>query len=589
MKMLKLYSRLFIFLLLTFNLIGQNELEIEGDAKINSLQGIGDRIITANSNGVLQTISSGNIGEVLTLSPSGVPVWSDVTFNSAWNLQGNSGTNLSTNFIGTTDNTNLRFKVNNLPMFELQNTEQIVLGSYINDPGYADSKVSIYSGNSATTSGFDVGITVDMDTRSGNTRRTLVRKRFSGTGTFDELVYADDNTFTGGSGQYTGYHNSFGSGDVQHGLWNAFGSNNTFSRKGVRNVVTGDGPFVGMENTITGEDLLIFPIGLKNFFNNLRGSATGVSTVIRPSDLSSEDYYGTYNVITHAGTGNSYAGYFNASSLTDQEKAFAAIFANGHVIANEIGGNNDFRIESSLNTHAFWLDADVDLVVFGSDTPDLSGNGANFAGTTINFAADFDNGTNDGTAIGIGSREFLLDGVTETNINNGFAPLVHDTYDLGYSTTERAWNDVYASNFVTISDLREKNDVRDLDYGLNEVLQMRPVSYTLKHDPHGETKLGLVAQDVLQLVKEVVKTHDYKMTDESTEEFKKVQLDRIGMNYQELIPVLIQAIKDQQVQMLELKELANSQAKAIEIQNQNAAKLEEKMSQLQKTVNSLKK
>lgn len=376
------------------------------------------------------------------------------------------------------------------------------------------------------------------------------------------VLYADRNTIKGGGNTTAfGYSNRFERPDIGTSI----GINNFFSgqlgnRYAIRNRFDGggSGAIFGVSNTVLNETTTFIKYGFKNFFNEFNGVAYGMINEIRTSNLNSSDIYGTFNSLIHNGVGEAFAGYFSATSAMNT--AYAAVFHNGHVIANNIGGNNDFRIESEIQSHAFWLDADRDLVIFGSDNPDLSGDGANFAGTTINFAADFDYGTNDGTAIGIGSREYLLDGVTETNINNGFAPIVHHMYDLGYSTMERAWDDVYAQAFVSTSDKREKSNVKSLTYGLDEILKLRPVSYTFNRDINGETKLGLIAQDVLPLIKEVVKTHDYKYTKDSPTVMKKVKLERLGMKYQELIPVLIKAIQEQQLQIDELKNLLTKQA-----------------------------
>jgi hypothetical protein len=78
-----------------------------------------------------------------------------------------------------------------------------------------------------------------------------------------------------------------------------------------------------------------------------------------------------------------------------------------------------------------------------------------------------------------------------------------------------------------------------LKYGLREVLAMKPVSYNWKTSPDSDNKIGLVAQEVRKIVPEVV------VGDETKE--------NIGMNYAELVPVLINAIKDQQGQIDDLK------------------------------------
>lgn len=47
------------------------------------------------------------------------PSWQSIAARSSWTLAGNSGTNASTNFLGTTDNRPLRFRVNNITAGEL--------------------------------------------------------------------------------------------------------------------------------------------------------------------------------------------------------------------------------------------------------------------------------------------------------------------------------------------------------------------------------------------------------------------------------------------------------------------------------------
>jgi hypothetical protein len=48
------------------------------------------------------------------------------------------------------------------------------------------------------------------------------------------------------------------------------------------------------------------------------------------------------------------------------------------------------------------------------------------------------------------------------------------------------------------------------------------------------------------IIKEVVKTHDRKISEEDETPGEPEKLDRLGVYYSDLIPVLIQAIQDQQ-------------------------------------------
>ncbi|MGJ8683741.1 MAG: tail fiber domain-containing protein [Nonlabens sp.] len=239
--------------------------------------------------------------------------------------------------------------------------------------------------------------------------------------------------------------------------------------------------------------------------------------------------------------------------------------ANTGFVFNEQGLSRDFRIESDSRNNMILLDASENIVRFGTANPfSDSQNGTVIGGVTVDYVVDFDRGVGaTGTAVGIGSVEYLLDLSSETAINNSFSPTTHLNRDLGFSTTARAWDDVFADNFINVSDLREKRNVENLTYGLNEVMQMRPVSYILKQDPFNERKLGLIAQEALQLVPESVKTHDYKLLDESNpNEYSKVEMQRMGMAYNSLIPVLIKATQEQQ-ELIETQQKEINDLKAL--------------------------
>ena len=222
----------------------------------------------------------------------------------------------------------------------------------------------------------------------------------------------------------------------------------------------------------------------------------------------------------------------------------AKLDCRGSAIFNEGSSDSDFRVESNGRTHALFVDAGNDVVRVGQSAGSLSGDGTTVAGSVVDYVADFDKGGATGTAIGIGSIEYLLDGSAETLINNNFGPTTHLNKDLGSST--RAWDDVYADNFVNISDGREKKFISDMKYGLKEIKAMRNVSYVLKKDPSGKKRLGLIAQDVLKLVPEAVKTHDLRILDEAHPDvYTEVEVETLGVSYSTLIPVLIKATQEQ--------------------------------------------
>jgi hypothetical protein len=98
-----------------------------------------------------------------------------------------------------------------------------------------------------------------------------------------------------------------------------------------------------------------------------------------------------------------------------------------------------------------------------------------------------------------------------------------------------------ASAWQTTSDKRLKTDIKETHYGLKEVMRLKPVSWRWKDQSLDKRlQLGLIAQDARKTIPEIVSGNEQKET--------------LSINYTELIPVLINAIKEQQQQIEELKE-----------------------------------
>ena len=137
-------------------------------------------------------------------------------------------------------------------------------------------------------------------------------------------------------------------------------------------------------------------------------------------------------------------------------------------------------------------------------------------------------------AVGTVPRIYL--GTNNTDIvavsPTAFSPNTSDATSLGSSTN--VWTEVWATDgAINTSDRRLKQDIRAIGYGLEEVLRLQPVVYQWISHPEKGGKLGLIAQDVDSVIPEVVRhgaTPDEMM----------------GINYAELVPVLIKAIQEQQ-------------------------------------------
>ncbi len=87
--------------------------------------------------------------------------------------------------------------------------------------------------------------------------------------------------------------------------------------------------------------------------------------------------------------------------------------------------------------------------------------------------------------------------------------------------------------FVNNSDVRAKRDISPLAYGLAEVRKLKPVAFHWAEIESPHKTLGLIAQDLRGVLDEAVFVDDPSRAD-----------SRLGIAYNSLIPVLINAIKE---------------------------------------------
>jgi Chaperone of endosialidase len=104
-----------------------------------------------------------------------------------------------------------------------------------------------------------------------------------------------------------------------------------------------------------------------------------------------------------------------------------------------------------------------------------------------------------------------------------------------------------ATAWTALSDVRAKEHIRDLGYGLDAVLAMRPLVYNYKGNPATQKALSFTAQDMQKIVPEVV-------------DVPKDSSAMMGLRYTELIPVLAKAIQ-------ELKQQKDAGESALEKEN----------------------
>ena len=109
-------------------------------------------------------------------------------------------------------------------------------------------------------------------------------------------------------------------------------------------------------------------------------------------------------------------------------------------------------------------------------------------------------------------------GIGTTTPQSGYRLHVVDSIYVG--------GNVSASAYTTRSDYDLKDEIQNISYGINEVMQMQPVKYTYKSN--GSTQLGFIAQDLGVITPEVVSFED-----------------KMSVYYNALIPILTKAIQEQ--------------------------------------------
>jgi Chaperone of endosialidase len=224
------------------------------------------------------------------------------------------------------------------------------------------------------------------------------------------------------------------------------------------------------------------------------------------------------NVIVGKGNTNSYAqlNIQNGSSGTSASSDVVATANNGSESVNFIdmgingGGNTSTGVLGGANT-AYLYSTGNDFVI---------GNGAN-SKDLVFFT----------TASSTSTERMRL-------LNAGhLVPGTTNSYDLG--STSLRWRTIYSNNVLNTSDARLKTSIKNLNYGLSSILNLRPVEYHWKEGADKDKKIGFLAQELRGVIPEVV------VGDESKE--------TLAVNYIELIPVLVNAIKEQQAQIDDLK------------------------------------
>jgi len=106
---------------------------------------------------------------------------------------------------------------------------------------------------------------------------------------------------------------------------------------------------------------------------------------------------------------------------------------------------------------------------------------------------------------------------------------------------------------TSVSDKRLKDNIKTIDNALDKVMALRGVEFDWNATSRsGQHDIGLIAQEVEKVIPEVVREKKLQ-TGEFTDNEKTFKT----IDYDKMVGVLIEAIKEQQQQINELKEKLN--------------------------------
>lgn len=171
-----------------------------------------------------------------------------------------------------------------------------------------------------------------------------------------------------------------------------------------------------------------------------------------------------------------------------------------------------------------------------------------------------------GTTWRMGSIEYYTEGEANIGFTYQICPLNgHTTTNLGSSFGAKydgyRWNQLYCSVAPNVSsDINLKKDIEPVEYGIHQLRKINPIEYKFKIDYAGtdnpipdnekRTHIGFNAQEVKQIIPEIVTSWDYRSNNEDG--YIKAKTPTLGMIYEEMIPVTVNAIKqlDRQQQQI---------------------------------------
>ena len=364
------------------------------------------------------------------------------------------------------------------------------------------------------------------------------------------------------SGSTALYQNTAGDGNTAAGsqalTQNTTGSINTSSgyqalqgnTSGNANTASGSyalgGNTTGNNNTASGVEALFSNTtasgNTASGYRALRGNTTGTGNSALGNSALQFNVEGSENTASGA-----LSLYSNTSGNYNAASGFEALFANTTASSNTASGYRALYLTTTGEGNTA-----IGFRALLSNTIGLNNIGV---GTNAGYAVTGSNNIDIGSTGSAGESGVIRIG----------GPSQSATYIAGISSAHLTGSAVYvAANGqlgVLASSERYKTEIISMGPSTQKLRELRPVSFHLKSDPQGAVQYGLIAEEVAKVLPELVIRDDAGTIQ--------------GVRYDELAPMLLNEVQQQQKEAREQQEKLAAQASELGELKQQVAALQE--------------